>query len=368
MSLINRMLQDLEQRHGHGGERRFPAGVHAVATQAGDGRTAWLKVALLVMLGITAMLLWLLLRPQPQTQPAPQPAPKPAPAAVQPQPVPAPAPQAEPVAPPVPVAQSQPLPPPPATDHSLPQTRESQPPPAPEKVRLKPAESLAARKAESDAGRKDQGATPKVSGKEAPLPIKQISPKQQAEYAYQNAVSLLQQGRLAEAQEGLEGVLRAAPDHAAARQVLVGILLERRQLAQAENLLREGLAQGAAQPEFAMALARIQVERGNGAGALETLEKYLAAGKDLAAYQSFLATLQQRQGQHKLAIEHFSAALRLSPAAPTTLVGLGISLQAENRLAEAQEAYARARSSGGLSPELQSFVDQRLKQMQQQLR
>jgi MSHA biogenesis protein MshN len=43
-------------------------------------------------------------------------------------------------------------------------------------------------------------------------------------------------------------------------------------------------------------------------------------------------------------------------------MGLGISLQAENRLAEAQEAFNRAKASHTLSPELQAFVDQQLKQ------
>lgn len=202
----------------------------------------------------------------------------------------------------------------------------------------------------------------------ATVAVKQISPQQQAEYLYQKAAALLQQGRVAEAQESLGESLRLAPGHVASRHVLAGILVENKQYAQAEQLLRDGLTQGANQPEFIIALARIQVERGDSRAALETLQKNLAGAKDHAGYQSFLATLLQRQGQHKSAIEHYLAAVRLAPASLSTLVGLGISLQAENRLAEAQEAYGRAKSGGGLSPELQSFVDQRLKQIQQQLR
>jgi MSHA biogenesis protein MshN len=45
-------------------------------------------------------------------------------------------------------------------------------------------------------------------------------------------------------------------------------------------------------------------------------------------------------------------------------MGLGISLQALNRNSEAQEAFRRAKSSNTLNPELQAFVDQRLKQLQ----
>ena len=45
-------------------------------------------------------------------------------------------------------------------------------------------------------------------------------------------------------------------------------------------------------------------------------------------------------------------------------MGLGISLQALNRNTEAQEAYRRARGTNTLNPELQAFVDQRLRQLQ----
>ena len=43
---------------------------------------------------------------------------------------------------------------------------------------------------------------------------------------------------------------------------------------------------------------------------------------------------------------------------------MGISLQADNRGAEALEAFQRAKTAGGLNPDLLSFVDQRMKQLQ----
>jgi MSHA biogenesis protein MshN len=44
-------------------------------------------------------------------------------------------------------------------------------------------------------------------------------------------------------------------------------------------------------------------------------------------------------------------------------MGLGISLQAENRIGEARDAYLRAKTTGALSPELTAFVEQKLTQM-----
>ncbi|HWI15375.1 MAG TPA: tetratricopeptide repeat protein, partial [Burkholderiales bacterium] len=78
----------------------------------------------------------------------------------------------------------------------------------------------------------------------------------------------------------------------------------------------------------------------------------------------FYAALLQRQQRHEEAIERFNAALRLRPQSGVWLMGLGISLQAVNRLSESQDAYRRAREASGLTPELQAFLDQRLRQMQ----
>jgi MSHA biogenesis protein MshN len=74
--------------------------------------------------------------------------------------------------------------------------------------------------------------------------------------------------------------------------------------------------------------------------------------------------LLQRQSRHKDAVEYYQAALRLAPGSGVWLMGLGISLQALDRNADARDAFRRARASNSLSPELQAFVDQRLKQLQ----
>lgn len=366
MSLINQMLQDLEQRRSQGGERGLLAGVRAVAPRGSERRSGWWLVTLVALLGIIVVLVWLLQRqsPVPGHPPA-------APVAVQP--------------PVVPVAT-----PTPATN--LDSLRLADIPAIPKSVEAKKAELPPANRA--GVSEKSSGAVSTVStsvekikdveeSREAPsksvrtgktaeaigaAPVKQISPQQQAEFSYQKAVALLQQGRVTEAQESLGESLRVAPDHAASRQALAGILVEKKQYAQAEQLLRDGLGRGGNQPEFAMAMARIQVERGDGRGALETLQQNLPSAKDHAGYQAFLAALLQRQGQHKPAIEHYLTALKLAPASASSLVGLGISLQAENHPTEAQEVFGRAKTSGGLSPELQNFVEQRLKQLQQQSR
>jgi MSHA biogenesis protein MshN len=116
-----------------------------------------------------------------------------------------------------------------------------------------------------------------------------------------------------------------------------------------------------------MALARLQVEAGDITDGLNTLEQGLSFAKNDADYQNFLATLLQRANRHEEAINHYTNALSLNSTSPSSLIGLGISLQAVGKLEQSQEAFTRAQSIATLSPELSVFVEQRIKQINQRL-
>lgn len=195
-------------------------------------------------------------------------------------------------------------------------------------------------------------------------PAKEVTPQQYTENAYRKALSLIDAAQLPEAIGALEQVLQLNPRHAAARQTLVGLLLEGKRQDDAVRKLQEGLSIDPAQSGMAMILARLQVERGNQRPALETLQRSLPHAADQADYQAFLAALLEREKRHKEAAEHYALALRRVPQNGLWWMGYGISLQADNRLAEAQDAFTRARASTMLSAELQAFVEQKLSQMQ----
>ena len=198
-----------------------------------------------------------------------------------------------------------------------------------------------------------------------PHNIKSVSKEQQADFRYREAMSLIAQGRAPEAQPILEEALKLDPKNYAARQALLGQLLTAKRYPLAEQLLQEGLRLNIAIASQASTLASIQLERGDTAAALATLEKYAASASDSAAYHGMHAALLQRVGRHAEAIQQFQAALRLQANQANWLMGLGISLQAEKRFADAEQAYTRARSNPSLSAELQAFIDQRLQQVRQ---
>ena len=230
MSLINRMLQDLEQRRSQGDERGLPAGVRAVAPRGSERRSGWWWVALMVLLGTILVLVGLLQQrpPVPVNPPLAR-------VAVQPPVVPVVAPPA-----PAPNLASLPLADIPAVPMSAAAKKAELPSANRARTAEKSSEAVASgsTSAENIKGVEETRAAPSKNdntGKRAEAigaaPVKQISPQQQAEFSYQKALALLQQGRVTEAQESLGESLRAAPDHAVSRQALAGILVEKKQYA-----------------------------------------------------------------------------------------------------------------------------------------
>lgn len=181
-----------------------------------------------------------------------------------------------------------------------------------------------------------------------------------ADAAYRSAQAARQEGRAGEAVAGLRQALREEPGNANARQLLLSLLVDGRQWPEAEAALREGLDISPANAGWAMALARIQVESGQPDQAWATLQKYQAAGEGNADYQGFAGALLQRLQQPAEAIDHYQAALRLRPDA-RWWAGLGLTLDAAGRADEAREAFRQAQAMGGLAPEMAALVERRLK-------
>lgn len=192
---------------------------------------------------------------------------------------------------------------------------------------------------------------------------KETSPEQQADNAYANAVSLIESGRKSEAVISLENLLTQNPRHASARQTLVGLLLDAKRTSDAARVLQEGLRLDPSRTGMAMVLARVQVETGDTKAAIANLQRSLPYAAKTPEYQAFLAALYQREKRHGEAIDHYRIALRLVPGNGLWWMGYGISLQAENRLADARNAFVHARDTERLTPELQAFVEQKISQL-----
>ncbi|GIZ52439.1 tetratricopeptide repeat protein [Noviherbaspirillum aridicola] len=378
MSLINKMLQDLDARRSEvAGNDALGMQIRAVPQRRGIHPAWWVCLALaIVSAGLAG---WMLLRPAPVAATSPAVAGVPLRLDVRLEPPPADQAAAVPVrgaeTPPsvpgasaasapdavVPVVQA----PAPATPAPAVAPRAAPPEPArplPIEPVVEPRNPTVSQSPQSVAApwAEQTGAAPVATGAKQ---VKELTPPQRAENEYRKALGLLQQGKGTDAAIMLEQSLNLDPHHVGARQALISILLDAARRDEALRLAREGLARDPSQAGLAMIAARIQVERGELQPAVETLEHSLSHASEQPDYLAFLAALQQRAERHKQAVELYVKALQRSPQNGIWWMGMAISLQADQRKAEAAEAFRRAKASGALSPELQAFVDGRLAQL-----
>ena len=204
---------------------------------------------------------------------------------------------------------------------------------------------------------------PRSSGKVEKLE-RPRTPQDQAEAGFRRAVVLLNEGRNGDAQEALSAAIAIDKDHEAARQALASLLLEQSRIEPARKLLQDGIAINPGNTLFASSLARILVESKEYDRALGVLKGAGASGAASVEFQALVGAIQQRLGRHREAMESYQAAVRLSPSSGSSWMGLGVSLEALGHRPEAAEAFRRAIATGSLTAELHGFAETRLRQIQ----
>lgn len=368
MSLINKMLQDLEARQAGGAERILTDHVRPLPAGTNPRRARVVAAVALtaLLLAVAGALQFLPSREGPvvarpvNADPAP-PAPAAASIAV---------PAAPLVASVVPVTQS-------ASPDQIPPAAPPESPRRIEAIGLKVAtelvvppsvqarsepRSVAARPSPPEENAAPAPKRPRPS--EGPTRIEKsnrvITAQERAANDYRHALALLNEGRASASIDSLRAALQSDALLTEARLLLSSLFLEKRQIEEARSVLQEGLARDPAQPRLAMPLARIQVELGDSGGAAETLSRAAQAASGNAEFRGFHAAVLQRLGRHEEATAEFRAALRLVPESGLWWMGLGISLEADGQRGSARDALRRARETGRLTPELDRFVEQKL--------
>jgi len=190
------------------------------------------------------------------------------------------------------------------------------------------------------------------------------NPKGGAERQYALAVAVLRTGHGSVAEKHFTAALDADPAHENARQALVALKIDSGDIAAARTLLEQGLAQNPQQTRFAVVLARIYVEQGDYAGALRTLDAArtgLGAGADLHALRGAVLRQLNRPAD---AADAYRDALRIAPGAGALWIGLALSLEALGQLPEAAESFRRAAATGTLSADLRAQAETRARSLE----
>ena len=185
-----------------------------------------------------------------------------------------------------------------------------------------------------------------------------------AEQHFRRAALYLGNGRVAEAEDQLGAALRMDPAHTAARQAYVALLIEQRRLDSAQRQLQEALALNPQQPTFALALARLHVAQREYATALDILDRAGPATGN-ADFQAMRGAVLQRLGRHGEAVDAYQNALRSGGTQPaTSWIGLAISLESLGRRPEAAVAYRRALAAGPIALEAREYAESRARALE----
>ena len=223
------------------------------------------------------------------------------------------------------------------------------------KPRVKPAASAKTAPSVASTGEEAGSDTARVDKKITPL-----TPEQQAEGNYRQAANLLQQGRKEDAEQHLRSALTAHPEHIKARELLAGLELQNGRWREAQQDLEQGLAKVPAYYPFAQLLARVYVDHGSDQKAMAVMESSRQVGARSPDYMAFLAELYRRSGKHAEAVKAYAEAINLNPQEGRWWLGMGISQEANQNWKAASEAYQRAIGSGGLDDNLMQYAKQRL--------
>lgn len=180
-----------------------------------------------------------------------------------------------------------------------------------------------------------------------------------AETAYRAAIGRYNAGDLEGAAQGLRTVLADDATHAAARQALAAMLIDRREWDAALLVLEEGLRAEPRHAQFAQLAAQIAIRRDDLQSALRILT---AAAHDRSPpeLEAMLAGVLVKLKRERESIAHWTKALKQSPQRADWWLALAIALEGDARAVDARLAYERAVSVGGLRAAAVDYARERI--------
>ncbi|NOX43990.1 MAG: tetratricopeptide repeat protein [Gammaproteobacteria bacterium] len=190
--------------------------------------------------------------------------------------------------------------------------------------------------------------------------IRPLSDAQQAQQHFQESVLQLGRGQQDKARSTLDKALLVDPSHIRARETLAALLLNTGRISEASATLRDGLRITPNAASLAKFYARILVDQGDIERSITVLERAMPLVSNDPEYHALLAAFYSRIGKHGQAAQVYQKVLHVRPGVPQWWMGLGLSLESMGESARALASYQRAQRVGGLSAEVNKFVAGRI--------
>lgn len=187
-----------------------------------------------------------------------------------------------------------------------------------------------------------------------------LTADQLAEKAREDAITLVEQGKMQEAIDLLSQSIVSLPSYRPTRETLAILLMDQNHPATAETLLNAGIAESPKYVPFVVLKSRILLAKGDYDAAMSLLETVSPNIKDEPEYFALLAGLQQQKGEFGVAEQIYRQLVLMHPDNGTYWMGFAVALENGGQQNRAVEAYKQAIISGNLSSTLQIYANDRL--------
>ena len=182
-----------------------------------------------------------------------------------------------------------------------------------------------------------------------------------AEHALHSAQGYLDHEQIPEATGEFIRALNLDPRSHRAREALISILIESGQLDSAERHLERGLDISPRHSSYTLLQARVFIARQQPDRAIALLEDSPTPKARRSDALNLLAALYQGKGDHIKAERLFRSAVRITPGEGRLWMGLGISLEGQQRGGEALAVYRQATALDDLERGPKRWLESRIR-------
>ena len=204
-------------------------------------------------------------------------------------------------------------------------------------------------------------AAPPVESEQSVFSVSSSQPAKSKQSLRELVQYALKNGEEQEAIGLLYRMLENQPANTGARKKLAAMLFARGQLSEAETVLSQGLERHPDNLQLRLMLARLYFQRNNLQQALETVKSDEVSAFLYPDFVSFRASLAEKLARYDIARQDYRALVESQPDEPRWWLGFAVSLERLNENMLALQAYEKTNTLGQLPDEVMQFVDQRIR-------
>lgn len=156
------------------------------------------------------------------------------------------------------------------------------------------------------------------------------------------------------------------PDNILLRKKLASMQFASQQISEAQQNLSRWISQWPNRADLRLMLAKLYQKQQKPSQALSTLQGFNANAAEYVDYISMRANLAQQQGEHEYAYRDYLRLVGQYPKEARWWLGVAINAERTSQETTAKAAYQRALELAQLDKDVQRFIQQRLQQLEVQ--